>query len=246
MSAGLAALAFAARGYDPERGVPFARFANARIRGALIDELRSHDWASRSVRAKARRRDQVHEQLVVALGREPSRSELATAMGVSVNDLEAVEDDVQRAVVMSYSAVTEASSVEQVLPADERTPEEVLVGREETAYLLDAVEALPERLRAVIVGYYFEDRQLTDIAADLGVTCSRASQMRSEALALMKDGITAVLAPEQLAAEERPTGRVAKRKAAYYADVARRSDFHARISVPQQRSFVTPTVSGVA
>src|SRR4051812_30031163 len=53
-SAALAALAFAARGFDPSRGVPFGRFASSRIRGAIIDELRSNDWASRSVRSKAR------------------------------------------------------------------------------------------------------------------------------------------------------------------------------------------------
>ena len=69
ISAGMAGLAQAARSYDPERGITFQRFASARIRGALLDELRSRDWASRSVRAKARDVQQVTDHLTARLGR---------------------------------------------------------------------------------------------------------------------------------------------------------------------------------
>src|SRR4051812_32748050 len=97
-SAGLAALVTAARGFDPQRGIPFYRFAATRIRGALLDELRSLDGASRSVRSRARQTDAAREQLTIALGRIPTTEELATALGTSAAELHETSNDVQRAV----------------------------------------------------------------------------------------------------------------------------------------------------
>src|ERR671933_2973095 len=88
MSAGYAALVHAARGFDEERGVPFARFAAARVRGALLDELRGLDWASRSVRQRARRTDAARQELTAELGRTPSAAEVAERLGCSVEDIE--------------------------------------------------------------------------------------------------------------------------------------------------------------
>jgi RNA polymerase sigma factor for flagellar operon FliA len=100
VSGGMAALASAAKAYDPSRGVPFASFASTRIRGALLDELRGLDWASRSVRSRARRVDAVREQLTATLHRVPTDAEVADAMGLAPNELHSVTDDVQRAVVL--------------------------------------------------------------------------------------------------------------------------------------------------
>src|SRR5437763_11920918 len=101
LSAGMAALAMAAQSFDPERGIPFGAFAGTRVRGALLDELRSLDWASRSVRREARRIDEAEQRLTAALGRTPSRQELAAALGVGVDELQAAGEDVQRAMVLS-------------------------------------------------------------------------------------------------------------------------------------------------
>src|SRR3954452_2591503 len=79
-SAGMMALVVAAQSYDPERGVPFVRYASIRIRGALLDELRSMDWAARSVRTQAREMETVEHQLASALGRTPRPAELAVAL----------------------------------------------------------------------------------------------------------------------------------------------------------------------
>src|SRR3954447_10376764 len=76
LSAGYAALVAAARGFDDARGVPFARFAAARVRGALLDELRGLDWASRSVRQRARRTDAARQELTARLGRTPTVQEV--------------------------------------------------------------------------------------------------------------------------------------------------------------------------
>src|SRR5947209_7846564 len=100
VSAGIAALAAAARGYDPGRGIPFRNFAATRIRGGLLDELRSLDWASRSVRSRARQVETVQQELTGTLGRRPSAQELAAALGLGVDELNSVDEDVQRAVVL--------------------------------------------------------------------------------------------------------------------------------------------------
>ena len=229
-SAGLAALAAAARGYDPERGVPFGRFASTRIRGAIIDELRSHDWASRSVRARARKRNVAEEQLTTELGRTPTPEELATFLGVAVGDLDSVQDDVQRAVVLSLQGFGDPSGVEEMAVDREPGPEQLLLHSERVGYLHDAVAVLPERLCTVVTRYFFEERPMAEIAEELGVSESRVSQMRAEALLLLRDGMNAHLDPEMVSPAGRPTGCAARRRESYYAAIASNSDFRARLS----------------
>jgi len=229
-SAGMAALAQAARAYDEDRKVPFGRFASTRIRGALIDELRSYDWASRSVRSRARKRDAAQEQLTAILGRVPTPQEVAEHLGVPVEELEAVDGDVQRAVVLSLQGFGDSSGLDEILPVHEAAPDDVILHRERVGYLYDAVEVLPERLKAVVVGYFFEERPMTEIAVELGVSESRVSQMRAEALALLRDGLNAQLDPALVAPHERPGGCAARRREAYFAEIATSGSFRSRIS----------------
>jgi len=90
------------------------------------------------------------------------------------------------------------------------------------------VLALPERLRAVVVGYFYKERPMLEIAAELGVTESRVSQLRAEALILLRDGLNAHLDPDTVPPSPRLEGRVAKRRAAYHAAIGACSDFRAR------------------
>ena len=234
VSAGLAALAAAAQSFDPTLGVPFARFAARRIQGALLDELRGADWASRSVRAKARAREAAYDALAARLQRTPTAAEVAAYLDVDVAEVEAAEHDVARAVVLSYQAVAGEGSPEDVLPPGSETPEAELLRREREAYLLDAVQVLPDRLRRVVVGYFFEECPMRDLADELGVTESRISQMRAQALELLRDGLNAQLDSD--AAPVEPSGVVGRRRAAYYAAIAARSDFRTRLSLPQQKT----------
>ena len=229
-SAGFAALAQAARSFDPARGIPFGRFAATRVRGGLIDELRSADWASRSVRSRARRRDGAEEQLTALLGRTPTPVEVAEFLGVATGELESVQEDVQRAVVLSLQGFGEASSVEERVTVREPAPEEVLLHRERIGYLLDAVAELPDRLRVVVNRYFLEERLMAEIAEELGVTESRISQMRGEALELLRDGMNASLEPTLVTAATRPSGCAARRRKAYFAAVAGRSDYKTRLA----------------
>jgi RNA polymerase sigma factor FliA len=228
LSAGYAALVAAARSFDEERGVPFPRFAAARIRGALLDELRGLDWASRSVRQKARRTDGARQSLTAELGRTPTAAEVADRLGCRVEDIESADDDVHRAVLFSLQGFPTVTA-DDLVTEPGAGPEELLLRRERLGYLRHAVEVLPERLRAVIVGYFFEERPMADIAAELGVTDSRVSQLRSEALGLLRDGLNTHLDPG-LAAQPVRDGCVARRRAAYYERIQERGTLRSRLA----------------
>lgn len=230
VSAGMLALVLSARSFDPERGVPFARFAAFRIRGALTDQLRTMDWASRAVRGKAREVESVRNTLAARLGRTPDKSEIASVMGVTVEDLDHVDADVQRASVLSLQGLTTDDDA-GLLPSTNEGPEGLLVRREQIGYLRDAVAELPERLRTVVEQYFFAERKMADIAAELGVTESRVSQLRSEALAFLRDGMRGHDGGELPARVDAPQQRkrATAAREAYTAAVASRSTLAHRL-----------------
>jgi RNA polymerase sigma factor for flagellar operon FliA len=227
-SAGFTALVQAAQSFDDSRGVPFTRYAATRIRGAILDELRGIDWASRSVRRRAREIDETRSRLAVELGRVPNDAEVATSSGMSLDEVVANGDDVSRASVMSLQGFGD-TSIDEVLPTRAPSPEDKIEQNERIGYLIDAVALLPERLRVVVEGYFFTERPMIDIADELGVTESRVSQMRAEALVLLKDAMNSALDPELVAPHSRPDGCAARRRDAYFAAVASRRTAVARL-----------------
>jgi RNA polymerase sigma factor FliA len=228
-SAGMTALVKAARSFDAERGASFSGYASTRIRGAILDELRSVDWASRSVRRRARQVDEVRNELAAKLHRSPSGTEIAAALGVSTEDVAANEEDVSRAVVLSLQGFGQ-TPVEDMLASHIPGPEQLLEHREKVAYLQDAVAELPERLRTVVQGYFFDERPMAEIATELGVTESRVSQMRAEALVLLKGALNSALEPSLVGASPRPQGCAAKRRDAYFAAVAAHRSYAGRLA----------------
>ncbi|MFL6156637.1 MAG: sigma-70 family RNA polymerase sigma factor [Marmoricola sp.] len=220
-SAGLAALVQASKSFDASRGVPFARYAATRVRGAILDELRGIDWASRSVRRRARDLDATRAQLSSILGRAPSQDEVAQAVGMTLAEIAQNDEDIARAQVLSLQGAQDAS-LDDVLPSAGPTPEQLVEHRERLAYLVEAVAELPERLRIVVSDYFLEERPMAEIAAELGVTESRVSQMRAEALVLLRDALNHELDPTLLKPHARPTGSAARRRETYFAAVASR------------------------
>lgn len=239
VSAGMYGLAAAAKSFDTTRGVPFSRFAAIRIRGAITDELRGRDWASRSVRAKARDVEEVRNSLAATLGHAPSREELATAMGIAVREVDAVEADVHRASLLSLQALTPEAN-DELLPADSDEPEGLLLRREQLGYLRDALAELPDRLRTVVLGHFFEGRKMLDMAAELGVTESRISQLRSEALGLLREALHRL----DGAAEPPARGRAAASRTAYCAAVAARSTLADRLHLTTALGELRTPLSG--
>jgi RNA polymerase sigma factor for flagellar operon FliA len=233
-SAGMFALVQAAEGFDDQRGASFATYASMRIRGALVDELRTLDWASRSVRRRARQVDDARGRISTALGRPAEEHEVAAALGIGTAELAAHREDVARASVVSLQGFQEHGdgSVDDFLPASGPIPADLVEQREQVAYLHDAVEQLPERLRVVVEGYFFAERPMAEIAEELGVTESRISQLRAEAVALLRGALTRALEPSMAEQHERPSGCAARRKEAYYASVASHRSYTARLSQP--------------
>lgn len=230
--AGSLGLVEAAQRYDASRGVPFDRFAARRIRGAILDAVRAVDWAPRSVRALGRELEAVEQELANRNGSQPSREEVASAMGIASGDLSALRDRVYRSVVLALEHAVSGEDGEAMVLGDvlaDRTavePEESLETRELLGYLRDAIELLPERHRAVIVGYFLENRTSLELADELQVTESRISQVRSEALEMLRGGIDAQYAP---APEQPAAGRSARRRAQYASAIGEASPWRDRL-----------------
>ncbi len=233
--AGALGLVEAARRYDESRGVPFDRFAAQRIRGAILDAVRAADWAPRSVRTLARKLEMVEQRLATELGRVPAPAEMAEALGMSRAELARLQDRMFRSVVLALEHEVNEDSDEDLTLVDvlcDRSsvePLEELETRELHAYLRDAVNLLPERQRLVIVGYFLEGRTSQDLARFLGVTESRVSQLRSEALQMLKEGIEAQYTGQATADPDQSVGRVARRKASYASAISEASAWQNRL-----------------
>lgn len=235
--AGALGLVEAAQRFDDSKGVPFQRFAAQRIRGAIIDAVRAADWAPRSVRSLARRLDVVEQRLATQLGRVPNLGEMADALEMTKDELNRLRDRLFRSVVLAFEhMVSEVGDEELTLVdvlADHSAlePCQELENRELHAYLRDAISLLPERQRLVIVGYFLQEKTSQELARFLGVTESRVSQMRTEALEMLKAGIEAQFRAAEIDDEaEAPVGRQAKRRAVYFEAIGQRQGVHARIT----------------
>lgn len=230
--AGALGLVEAAQRFDASRGVPFDRFAARRIRGAILDAVRAVDWAPRSVRALSRELESVEQELANLRGTQPSPGDVASAMGIAANDLNSLRDRVYRSVVLALEHSVAGEDGEAMALGDvlaDRTavePEESLEARELLGYLRDAIGLLPERHRTVVVGYFLENRTSLDLADELQVTESRISQVRSEALEMLRGGIDAQYAP---AADVVPAGRSARRRAQYASAIGEASPWRERL-----------------
>ena len=246
-SAGALALVKAARAYDPETGVPFERYAALRIRGALIDELRGMDWLSRGARRRARQMAEVSDELTSHLGRVPSKAELAEALGVGEDGVDAARGDAETRVLSIEGFGPE---VHDVVVDTAPGPEASLLANEKLRYLSAGVASLPERLRYIVEELFFHDRPVVELAEELGVTHSRISQLRTEALTLLRDGMNASLEPSLVPAAERPDGVAERRRRAYFAQVAAQAAASARTStiasVPTQRTAAHDDVAFAA
>lgn len=229
--AGALGLVEAAQRYDPSRGVPFERFAAQRIRGAILDAVRAADWAPRSVRNLARAVEDTSQQLASELGRAPSLDELADALSTTPEELARLRDRVHRSVVLALDAVVDADDggcLGDTIPdLDAAEPGSGLEERELHAYLRDAVRLLSERQRLVVIGYFIEGRTSSELARFLGVTESRVSQLRTEALATLRHAIDV-----QYGNRPSVTGvssRVARHRAAFAAALGESSGWRERL-----------------
>jgi RNA polymerase sigma factor for flagellar operon FliA len=204
--------------------------------------MRLRDWATRSVRSRARALAGVTEELTRALQRTPTEVELAAASGMSQTEVRQILHSTDRASLLSLDPVAgDDDGLGATLTDAGPRPDEALIAAERIGYLRDALAELPERTRRVVVGYYLENRQLTDLAAELAVTQSRASQLRAEGLELLHTALSRLLTEDSrpgAGAGAAPHGRRteadgvrARRRDAYVRAVAHRSSVRERADV---------------
>lgn len=216
-SVGAIALITSAESFNPDLGIPFGAYARRRIVGAFADEMRSNDWATRGARRRIKETLAVQETLTAALGRSPKLDEMASALGVDRETVQAGLADAARTV----STLDDTTA--EYLAADIPLPEESLLVSERLSYLRASVAALPATMRFIVEQIYFEDRAVKDVAAELGITHSAVSQQRAEAVRLMRDGLATHYADEQDIDNLVVHSRVAPaRRAAYLTEVADR------------------------
>jgi RNA polymerase sigma factor FliA len=193
VSYGLLGLIGAIERYDPDREIKFETFAMARIRGAIIDELRSLDWVPRSVRTRARQIERAIAALEKELMRAPTDDEIATKLGVTKDELEDSLTEISRSSVAALDELWSPSgggdqialidTIEDEAGAD---PELSLEQSEVKEALAEAIAGLPEREKLVVTLYYYEELTLREIGEVLGVTESRVSQLHTKAILRLK------------------------------------------------------------
>jgi RNA polymerase sigma factor for flagellar operon FliA len=191
VSAGIIGLMDAMTKYDPTKEAQFKTYAEFRIRGAMLDEIRSADWIPRSVHERINLLQKTTSELTNRLGRTPSDEELAQALGLSVGELDEFMSRAQAAVLISLDdlGVQEADG-HQILKVliDTRHPDPLsaVVSDRERQRLADAVRALPEREQLVLTLYYYEELTMKEIGSLLHVTESRVCQIHAKAILRLK------------------------------------------------------------
>ena len=186
-SAGLVGFLAAIEDFDPDRNVEFGAYASQRIRGAILDDLRSQDWVPRSVRSRARDVERALERLGAKLQRTPTDRELAAELKIGLAELRELYGQLQLTSVVALDELIApnkgGSSLAESLP-DEGAEDPIasLVDQDSRRQLADAIAQLAERDRVVVTLYYFENLTLAEIGKVLGVTESRVCQLHTRAV----------------------------------------------------------------
>lgn len=186
MSAGVIGLIDAIEKYNPDKDTQFKTYAEIRVRGAMLDELRAQDWVPRSVRQKASAVTSAYAKLEQQLGRPAEDDEVADAMGISIEDFQQLLQESSGQPILSIEDLGGTSK-----DGDKRDLMEVLAGTKETdpetlarlteikRIIAEAIDLLPEKERLVISLYYYEDLTMKEIGEVLGITESRVSQIHT-------------------------------------------------------------------
>jgi RNA polymerase sigma factor for flagellar operon FliA len=196
VSAGILGLVDAARRYEPALGVPFDAFARRRVHGAMLDSLRGLDWAPRSVRRMRRELDAAIAKLRSTLRREPTDAEIASELKLDTAGYERLLNQVR---TLDLGVVRQSAGEDGCVPALEIAldPDEGAHARIERAelreHLARALVELPERERRVLALYYEHELTLAEIGAVIGVSESRVSQLRTQAVARLRSRLRVTL-----------------------------------------------------
>jgi RNA polymerase sigma factor for flagellar operon FliA len=192
-SAGVIGLLEAIERFDLEKEVEFKSYATLRIKGAIIDEIRRFDWVPRSVRKKSKQLDATVHRLFSQLNRMPTDEEIAEELEISVDEYYQLTDSIGPLFVMSLDSTIDgdrgdmhfADMMSDNYDADIESNKEKL-----KVALAEGISSLPEKERLVISLYYYENLNLKEIGAVLGVSESRVSQIHSSAIGKLRSVMT--------------------------------------------------------
>jgi RNA polymerase sigma factor for flagellar operon FliA len=202
VSYGLLGLIGAIERFDPNRDIKFETYAIARIKGSIIDELRSMDWVPRSVRARARDIERAIADLEGRLTRAPTDEEIAKRLGITEGEFQdslleisrssiAALDELWASPGSSGDAVALIDTIEDPTAAE---PQSQMAHTELREALGEAISRLPEREKLVVTLYYYEELTLREIGEVLGVTESRVSQLHTKAILRLKARLSSSVA----------------------------------------------------
>ena len=194
VSYGLLGLIGAIERYDHDRDVKFETYAIARIRGAIIDELRALDWVPRSVRSRARDIERAIAELEAKLARVPTDAEIAGKLGLTTEELDESLSEIGRSSIaaldelwtISGSSGDQVALIDTIEDPDAPDPQGSLSHTELREAIADSIARLPEREKLVVTLYYYEELTLREIGEVLGVTESRVSQLHTKAILRLK------------------------------------------------------------
>jgi RNA polymerase sigma factor for flagellar operon FliA len=193
VSAGVVGLIDAIGKYDPGRDTKFETYAVARIRGAIVDDLRSLDWVPRSVRRKARMVEEAYSQLENELGRAASDEEASKKLNIPLSEFRSIVEEVASAGLLSLDDFVGNQDgdrttrvIDLVCSKDNVSPSVPLETEEMKGILARAIMNLPDKERTVVALYYYEDMTLKEIGRTLGVSESRVSQIHTKAMLRLK------------------------------------------------------------
>jgi RNA polymerase sigma factor for flagellar operon FliA len=190
IQAGLIGLVDAIGRYEQGLGAQFETYATQRIRGAMLDELRAHDWLPRGLRRAQKQIEAVSARLEQRLKRPPTEREIAAEMGLGLGEYQRLLLDAHGVQIVHYEDFVDEDGEERLVEREGReedaTPERTLEDARFRAALVLAVEALPEREKLVMGLYYERDLNFREIGAALGVSESRVCQLHGQAVARLR------------------------------------------------------------
>ena len=184
-SAGLVGLIAAVQKFDASRGYTFETYASVRIRGAILDELRSMDWMPRSARTKSKKMNAAVQDLEQRLGRVPTDEEIRTHMGIDGRQFRKLRRDSAplNVLYLDRTHQDDELNLHDIIADDRLVPSHEALEKSELIDLMkDRILELPERQRKILTMYYREGMRLAEIAGFMGVSEARISQMRTQTL----------------------------------------------------------------